>query len=56
VLRLMAKGMSNQEISGSLFITESTVKFHVSHILSKLNASDRTQAVLSAIRRGLVTI
>ena len=54
VLQLLAVGKSNQEISTDLSITESTVKFHVNHILSKLNVSDRTQAVIKALRRGLV--
>ena len=45
VLRLLAKGMSNKEIASVLVITEKTVKAHVSSILSKLNLSDRTQAL-----------
>lgn len=56
VLRLLVKGMSNQEIAGALFISESTVKFHVTHILSKLNAGDRTQAVITALKRGLASL
>lgn len=54
VLQLLAVGKSNQEIGADLGITEGTVKFHVNHILSKLNVSDRTQAVVKALRRGLV--
>ncbi len=54
VLRLMAKGMSNKEIGRELWIGETTVKTHVSHILRKLGQSDRTQAVLAAVRIGLV--
>lgn len=54
VLQLMAKGQSNKEIANSLGITEATVKCHVSVILGRLNASDRTQAVVNAIRRGMV--
>ena len=54
VLQLMAAGKSNQEIGGALFVTESTVKAHVNSILSKLNVSDRTQAVTAAIKRGLI--
>jgi two-component system, NarL family, response regulator len=54
VLQLLAVGKSNQEIGTELGITESTVKFHVNHILSKLNVGDRTQAVVKALRRGLV--
>ncbi len=54
VLQLLAVGKSNQEIGTKLNITASTVKFHINHILSKLNVSDRTQAVVKALRRGLV--
>jgi two-component system NarL family response regulator len=56
VLRLLVKGMSNQEIAGTLCIAESTVKFHINHILSKLNAGDRTQAVIIALKRGLASL
>ncbi len=56
VLRLLVKGLSNQEIAGVLFIAESTVKFHVTHILGKLNAADRTQAVITALKRGLASL
>ncbi len=56
VLRLLVRGMSNQEIAGALFISESTVKFHVTHILGKLNAGDRTQAVITALKRGLASL
>ena len=54
VLQLMAKGLSNKEIGRALWIGETTVKTHVSHILRKLGAADRTQAVLTAVRTGLV--
>ena len=54
VLRLMAQGMSNQGIGTSLNVGESTVKSHVNRILSKLGVSDRTQAVIVAIKRGIV--
>jgi DNA-binding NarL/FixJ family response regulator len=54
VLRLLAKGNSNKEIASALGITEATVKCHVSVILARLGASDRTQAVVNALRRGLV--
>jgi DNA-binding NarL/FixJ family response regulator len=56
VLQLMAKGMSNKEVGRSLWIGETTVKTHVSHILRKLKQSDRTNAVLAAVRSGLVRI
>ena len=54
VLLLVAKGQSNKEIASALGITEATVKCHVSVILARLNASDRTQAVVNAIRRGML--
>jgi two-component system, NarL family, response regulator len=54
VLRHLVAGMSNKEIAGLLGITEATVKCHVSTILMRLNVSDRTQAVVSALQRGLV--
>jgi DNA-binding NarL/FixJ family response regulator len=54
VLRNLVAGMSNKEIAGLLGITEATVKCHVSTILMRLNVSDRTQAVVTALQRGLV--
>lgn len=56
VLDLMGKGLSNREIGARLFISEKTVKTHVSHILAKLDVSDRTGAILEAIRRQLIRI
>jgi two-component system, NarL family, response regulator len=56
VLRLMAQGMGNQEIATALSISESTIKSHVNRILSKLGVSDRTQAVIVAVKRGLVSL
>lgn len=56
VLRLMARGMSNKEIGRALWIGETTVKTHVSHILRKTGQADRTQAVLTAVRFGIVPI
>lgn len=55
VLQRMAKGKNNFQISGDLNIAESTVRFHVNNILSKLGVSDRTQAVITAINRGIVS-
>ena len=56
VLRLMGQGMSNLEIATALTIGESTVKSHVNRILSKLGVSDRTQAVIIGVKRGIVTL
>jgi two-component system, NarL family, response regulator len=56
VLRLMAQGMGNQEIGTTLSIGESTVKSHVNRILSKLGVSDRTQAVIVSVKRGIVSL
>lgn len=56
VLRLMAQGMSNLEIGAALNIGESTVKSHVNRILSKLGVSDRTQAVIVSVKRGIVSL
>ncbi|MEH1771218.1 response regulator transcription factor [Nostoc sp.] len=56
VLRLMAQGMGNQEIGTALIIGESTVKSHVNRILSKLGVIDRTQAVITAVKRGIVSL
>jgi len=54
VLELIAKGNSNKQVASILSITEPTVKGHVSNILGKLGAGDRTQAVTLAIQRGIV--
>jgi DNA-binding NarL/FixJ family response regulator len=53
VLSLMAQGKTNKEIASELGITEATVKCHVSVILLRLDVSDRTQAVIAALQRGL---
>jgi two-component system response regulator DegU len=56
VLRLMAEGKSNKAIGEQLFISEKTVKNHVSSILQKMEVDDRTQAVINSIKRGWVTL
>lgn len=55
VLRLMVKGLNNNEIAERLYISRSTVKFHVSSVLSKLGVSTRTEAVALAIQNKLVS-
>ena len=54
VLKLVARGLTNQEIAEKLVVTERTITTHVSHILDKLHLANRTQAALYAIREGLV--
>jgi NarL family two-component system response regulator LiaR len=55
VLRLLAQGQSNKEIARALHLVEETVKSHVRHILAKLGVQSRTQALLAAIRLGIVS-
>lgn len=54
VLALLGRGLSNKEIGSALNVVESTVKVHVTNILSKLGVADRTQAVLAGVRRGII--
>lgn len=56
VLRLLAQGMPNKEIASHLVISERTAKFHVSSIMGKLGATNRTEAVALAAQRGLITL
>jgi DNA-binding NarL/FixJ family response regulator len=55
VFRLLTRGRSNREIASELFLSESTIKIHVGHILAKLNLRDRVQAVVQAYESGLIT-
>lgn len=54
VLRLIAKGLLNKEIAKTLYISEKTVKNHVSNIFKKLNVSDRTQAAIYALKHNII--
>jgi DNA-binding NarL/FixJ family response regulator len=56
VLRLIAAGNANKEIAGRLGIAEETVKSHVTNILAKLGANDRTHAVTTALKRGIIEL
>lgn len=56
VLRQIAGGNRNRDIAEKLFITEETVKVHVKHIMEKLGATDRTQAVTIGVRRGIIQL
>jgi len=53
VLALLVRGKSNREIADELSIKEATVKSHITMILTRLNVTDRTQAVITALQRGL---
>jgi len=56
VLQQIAGGNRNRDIAGKLFITEETVKVHIKHIMEKLGANDRTQAVAIGVRRGIIQL
>jgi len=56
VLRLLAAGNSNREIGDALSISDGTVKIHVTHLFAKLDVTSRTEAIATALRRGLVRI
>lgn len=56
VLELLAEGLPNKSIAEQLGISDQTVKFHVASILGKLGASNRTEAVRRALRRGLISV
>jgi DNA-binding NarL/FixJ family response regulator len=54
ILQHVAEGNRNRDIADRLFISEGTVKVHIQHIMEKLGASDRTQAITIAVRRGII--
>jgi DNA-binding NarL/FixJ family response regulator len=56
VLRHVATGNRNRDIADKLFIAEETVKVHMKHIMGKLGANDRTQAIATAVRRGIIQL
>ncbi|PTY06113.1 DNA-binding response regulator [Opitutaceae bacterium EW11] len=56
VLQLVAKGRSNKEIASELKVVEGTIKIHVTNLLAKLGVSDRTQALIVALQRGIIHI
>jgi two-component system NarL family response regulator len=56
VLKLLSRGMSNVSIADSLCVSPSAIKYHVNNILTKLNATDRTQAVITALKMGIVDL
>lgn len=56
VLEIMVQGSTTAQLAEALHISEGTVKFHINNIFQKLNVSDRTQAVVTALHRGLVRL
>lgn len=56
IVQLMARGAANKEIAAALFISENTVKTHISNLFQKLDVRDRTEAVTRALSRGLIRI
>lgn len=56
VLQLIAKGLTNLEISEILSVSEGTIRFHINHILAKIDLSNRTQAALYALRNGIASL
>ena len=55
VLMLIRKGLSNKQIAEQLFLAESTIKFHITSLLAKLLAGNRTEAINNAIQRGILS-
>ncbi len=56
MLQQVAGGNRNRDIAKRLFISEETVKVHIKHIMEKLDANDRTQAIAIAVRRGIIQL
>ena len=56
ILRLLATGVANKQVAFRLKISDKTVRNHISHIYEKLNIFDRSQAVLYAVRKGIVEV
>ena len=56
VLRHVALGLSNRDIAAALSVSEETVKTHVTHVLAKLNVDNRAQAIVQALKRGIVSL
>ena len=56
VLRHVAGGNRNRDIAQLLFLSEETIKVHITHIMDKLRANDRTQALAIAVRRGIIQL
>jgi len=56
VLHLLSKGLTNKGIASNLYISERTVKFHLSSVFNKLDVESRTEAVITAVRKGLISI
>ena len=56
VLRHVALGLSNKDIAAALSVREETVKTHVTHVLAKLDVANRSQAIVQALKRGIVAL
>ena len=56
MLERIAGGNRNRDIAGPLYISEETVKVHIKHIMDKLRARDRTEAIAIAVRRGIIQL
>ncbi len=56
ILRLLGRGLSNRQIAAALAVSQNTVKLHVTSILLKLDVGNRTEAVMTAVRRGILSL